>query len=94
MEAIQHQMGELFTRETFRLFKAQRPYVWDEELALKLLEDFLSQVGDTGDAKNVRWDLAPSREPGVVYKVHRLWQEPWKAVQPHQGITGHSCKKK
>ena len=52
MEAAQHTIHQLFTTEHFTLFKAQRPYVWDKELALKLLEDFLSQVGDgTGEER-------------------------------------------
>ena len=52
MEAAQHTIHQLFTTEHFKLFKAQRPYVWDKELALKLLEDFLSQVGDiTGEER-------------------------------------------
>ena len=28
------------------LFKGPRPYVWSKDLALKLLNKFLSQVGD------------------------------------------------
>ena len=52
MEAAQHIIHQLFTTEHFKLFKAQRPYVWDKDLAVKLLDDFLSQVGDgTGEEK-------------------------------------------
>ena len=52
MEAAQHSIHQLFTTEHFKLFKAQRPYVWEEEYALKHLDDFLSQVGDgTGEGR-------------------------------------------
>ncbi len=48
LEANEYKVGELFdSRFVFSLFKAQRPYIWDEDRALKLLEDFLTQLKDS-----------------------------------------------
>lgn len=46
MEANDFRLSEIFGIHAFSLFKAQRPYLWDEEHALKLLEDFLGQIDD------------------------------------------------
>lgn len=46
MEANDFRLSEIFGIHVFSLFKAQRPYLWDEEHALKLLEDFLGQIDD------------------------------------------------
>lgn len=46
MEANDFRLSELFGNHVFSLFKAQPPYLWDEEHALKLLEDFLGQIED------------------------------------------------
>lgn len=49
MEASRHCMSYLFKTKTFALLSAQRPYVWDESLALKMLDEFLDQVGEGTD---------------------------------------------
>ena len=46
MEANNFRLSEIFSAHVFSLFKAQRPYLWDEGHALKLLEDFLGQIED------------------------------------------------
>lgn len=46
LEASDYKLADIFSNHVFRLFKAQRPYMWTEDLASKLLEDFLTQVED------------------------------------------------
>ncbi|BDA51336.1 hypothetical protein COCOBI_18-2130 [Coccomyxa sp. Obi] len=46
LEASKFKLADIFGNHVFSLFKAQRPYLWTVDLALKLLEDFLTQVKD------------------------------------------------